>query len=385
MLGVRKVENKESGRSLQKFEGITRKIPIDMKFTMSEGEPTALEVICPERDVSAQMSGDVPEIAHTRPLDKDSVRKNLVKLGATSFSAREVEVEINGSLIMPLSAINALRREAVELLAQRLSSAEKSRSSEDFKDISDNGESLDKSEKPSVTAEFFTADAISPSAREFFDIIYLPLDKYDGSVAGVSMPAVVFDSELPEVERMLRRAKELGARYILVQNVAQLSLARKYGFEIYAGMRMNACNKNTVVELLRFGAEQVLLSPELTLAQLRDMPSRASVCVYGRIPLMITEKCVSGEISDCKTCESGCVALTDRKGVKFPVLKAYGHRSEIYNSVPIYMADRMQTLPKHLGRHFVFSTERASEVEEVVYRYKNGIPAEDKLPIRRIK
>lgn len=385
MLGVRKEENKENSRNLQKFEKIERKIPVKMEFSMCAGEPAALKISCASRGVSAEVRGDIPEVAHTRPLDADSVRKSLSKLGATSFCAENIDVDIKGELILPISSLNALRRAAVEALEARLIENYSARSENDFKPIE---EKQDIVSDKTVTSAFFAEPAsATDTAREYFDIIYLPLEKYDGSTNGISMPAVVFDSEMGEVERMLDSARELGSKHILVQNIAQFELAKKYGFEIHASMRLNACNSDTVHELLRLGAREVLLSPELTLAQLRDMPRGATVCAYGRIPLMITEKCVSKEIADCRACEAGRVELVDRRSVRFPVLKAFGHRSEIYNSVPIYMADRMSDLPRgdRMGRHFIFSVESAAEVDRVIYAYEKKMPPTDSTKVRRIK
>ena len=384
MLGVRKEENKENSRNLKKFEKIERKLPVKLSARIACGEPMTLSVSCALHGVSVTVTGDIPDVAHTRPLDTEAVKKSLGKLGSTAYFAEDIKVDIEGEPIVALSSLNALRREAIELLEQRISDARRShiRPISDMP-ITDTGVRFDALR----TAEFSFAESISKRAREYFDVIYLPLDKYDGSTSGVSMPPVIFDSELDKVENMLSRAAELGASHVLVHNIGQLALAKKHGLIIRAGMRMNACNKSTVKSLSDLGAEGVVLSPELTLAQLRDMPSGASACIYGRIPLMITEKCVPKEISDCRTCASGKAELVDRRGAKFPVLKAYEHRSEIFNSVPVYMADRRELLPDEskLGRHFLFSTESAAEVDRIIEAYERSTPPADATKIRRIK
>ena len=69
------------------------------------------------------------------------------------------------------------------------------------------------------------------------------------------------------------------------------------------------------------------------------------------------------------------------------MLRAYKHRSEIYNSVPIYMADRDRELPdrKRMGRHFIFSIESAVEVDSVIRAYEKMTPPSDSFKVRRIK
>ena len=128
-----------------------------------------------------------------------------------------------------------------------------------------------------------------------------------------------------------------------------------------------------------------ILSPELSLAQIRDIAGKRGVCIYGRLPLMITEKCVGLELGGCKQCEEGKTSLTDRRGVRFPVIKRYPHRSLIFNSLPVYMADRIDDLRRARieFEHFIFSTESQSDVCAVINSYKKSLPAPSQC--RRIK
>ena len=137
----------------------------------------------------------------------------------------------------------------------------------------------------------------------------------------------------------------------------------------------------------------VLLSPELTLPQLRDL-SRAGTfggtVVYGRIPLMLLEKCVIHEVADCEACRRNAAVLTDRRGARFPVLREGAHRNVVYNSVATYMADRTEALQENgiSHRHFLFSVERAEMVDRVIRAHREGhAPAElfGKDGVRRIK
>ena len=68
--------------------------------------------------------------------------------------------------------------------------------------------------------------------------------------------------------------------------------------------------------------------------------------------------------------------LVDRTGAAFPLLPAYGHRTEIQNSKPLYLADR----PEHrrLGLAYArlrFTTETAEECVSVVQNYLDAAPA----------
>lgn len=69
----------------------------------------------------------------------------------------------------------------------------------------------------------------------------------------------------------------------------------------------------------------------------------------------------------CDKC--GKCQLTDRKGVKFPMMREYVHRNLIFNSAYTYMADK-QDETAGLSYHFIFTTENVGEVKEIVRAFK---------------
>ena len=122
-----------------------------------------------------------------------------------------------------------------------------------------------------------------------------------------------------------------------------------------------------------------MLSPELTLPRIRYIRAPHAVIVYGRVPLMLLEH------------RTGVRSLTDRRGVSFPVrpeqrLDGCRERELIYNSVPVYMADRAEQLARAgiTTQHFIFSTESAREVDAVIAAYEDGLPPRSDA-VRRIK
>ena len=151
-------------------------------------------------------------------------------------------------------------------------------------------------------------------------------------------------------------------------------------------LRLNVYNDQSVIALEELGFEEILASPELSLARQRDLGGRTRSVVYGRLPLMITEKCVGKELGGCAVCESGRAKLTDRRGVEFPVWRRPSHRSVIFNSVPIYMADRADALKENRisMQHFIFTVEDEREVADIIDAYKRK-KAVGNLACRRIK
>ncbi len=231
--------------------------------------------------------------------------------------------------------------------------------------------------KPIVNYGVFSDPAqFTAKAAKFFDICFLPSDKFKKGAQGVVLPPVIPDSEMQRVRKELERAKSLGATDILVGNLGHIALAREFGFKLHGDLRLNITNSETAAALENLGFEDFILSPELTLPRLRDISGKSFVTVYGRLPLMVTEKCVGKEIGGCEKCERGQLRLTDRMGVKFPVLRVPEHRSLIVNSLPTYILDRSRDLSEGFitRRHYFFTTETPREVDSILAAAAAGAP-----------
>ena len=290
------------------------------------------------------------------------------------------------------------------------------------------------------TARFSSPEQITERARRYFDGIALPLDIYLSAdeaerrgVTSVILPAAVHDSERDAVRAALSRARDLGCTECFVQGIGQLPLVSGIGFRLVGDFRFGVTNSLTplfisdISALAERGApadgyiengdtahtertaarnvgdgtaeerehtesyadgasavrllslDEILLSPELTLPRIRDIRAPHAVIVYGRVPLMLLEH------------RTGVRSLTDRRGVSFPVrpeqrLDGCRERELIYNSVPVYMADRAQQLVRAdiVSQHYIFSVESAREVDAVIAAYEDGLPPRSDA-VRRIK
>ena len=382
MLGVRSEENKQTTRELTPFEGITKKTEIEMLCKAEAGQPMELKIT--KGDKTVTVCGAIPEKAINTPITAENIKKNLSKLGNTPYVANKIDIEIFGEIMVPVSAINALRRAGIDALSE-----DSARSEADFCEITNNSDENYNKIDPAKgrSAYFHFPEQIPKEAYGYFDVIYLPVEKYDGRTNGIALPPVIFDGEKAEVERLVSEAKKLGCQHILVENAGHFEIAKRSGMKLHGGMRLNVANSRTAAKMTET-VDDVILCPELTLPKIRDIiraNPAARVQIYGRTPLMITEKCVGKEVGDCRSCESGRAKLTDRRGVEFPILKEFGHRSVIVNSVPTYMADRADELKRNgiVAWHFVFTTESAAEAKRIIESHKRHAPANGN--VRRIK
>ncbi len=365
MLGVRSQTDKDTSRKLTPFTDLTRKIPIALSAVVRADEPMSLTVV--SRGVSVY--GQIPEAARTAPIDEATVSRSLSKWGGTPYEVASLDITLDEGLMVPISALNALRRKALDALM-----TDAARSEEDFFEVEETRAIEAERKQPWRTAVFYQPTQIPAEAADFFDICYTPIEQYEGQTNGVLLPPVIMDGEREQMRELLVRAERLGARHVLVGNLGHVALARETGMTLHGDLRLNIANAETVSVLRGLGFEDWILSPELTLAQMRDLAAGASAIVYGRLPLMVTEKCIGKELGSCDACHTGKMTLVDRRGAAFPVLRAPAHRSLIFNSVPTYMADRESELARAglSGQHFLFTTESEGEIRALLRAYERG-------------
>ncbi len=355
MLGIRTQDNKDATKSQKEVEITLEKPEIDLYAEFFIGEKSKLTLLSKTKSVTVY--GDIVEGAINAPISKKDIIKNLSKLGSTPFSLGKIEVSKSDDIMVRVSYINALRRLAIEKYFE----PESELVPKEYAPVQL------KVPKKIKTAVFVSEEQI-PKNHNYFDICFIPLDKYKkGSRAnGVQMPPVVFDSEWQEIDRMLDIASADGIEWVLVSNIGQIKRVREKGFKMIFDYRFNAFNAPCVEFLSKNGAENVVISPELSKAQAREYKGY-SIIAYGHIPMMTTHKCILKDTVGCDRCKG---YMSDRQGAKLFAHGIYGHRNLIYNSVPVYMADKLNEIDD-FSWHFIFSSESRDECEKIIEAYKN--------------
>jgi putative protease len=400
MLGVRSEEDKQASRGVEKFNKIERKLPVKATVTLTESAPASLMLTY--KDKTVQVEGDIPQVAINAPIDEVTVKKCVSKLGDSSFVLEDADISIDGRLMMPVSQLNALRRSGVEALERVLTGTERDIS------IGKIEYSMPQSRaKRRNIGRFYSVEQISQKAREFFDVVLLPLDKFAevGELAdGFFMPAIVFDSEKERIEGLLAKATAKAPKYAVVSNIGQLEMLKKQlpHTALIADFRFNVGNSENMAVLENLGFESVVVSAELTLPQIRDLDGAKAAIVYGRIPLMTLEKCVicelygdkgakkgaqegkPGQYPACRICNRGEARMKDRRGFVFPIIRELPHRNVILNSLPTHMSDRQNELSRAgvVDRHFLFTVETPDEVDGVIFAFEQNLAPDGK--VRRI-
>ena len=342
-------------------------------------EPVQVGVEDPQgRVVTA--AGDIPQAARTLPITAEQVEKQLSRTGGTPYHCLGVKALVEPGLSVPLSTLNALRRQVLEGLSQKRQALPQVNTGE-FKA---GARYENPAAPPSLTISVRKAGQISPDLLRLAPaILYVPAEELAAhpeclkglrpeTALGVIPPRVVWDRELPQVMKQLEAARELGATEALIGNLGMIAPCKKLGFTLRADYGLPVFNAQALKELKRFDFASATASFELKLAQLRDiskaLPTEA--IVYGRLPLMLTENCIIKNRTGRCTCEGENI-LTDRKGERFPVVKAPGCRSEILNSRKLFLADKPEWKKAGLTyARLMFTTENPWECVQALERYQ---------------
>ena len=363
----------------EKGEG--RLAPVKFYAMVRAGEPIQVGVEDAEGRV-ATAAGRVPEPARKRPTTQEEVEAQLGKTGGTPYEAVGMRTLVEPGLAVPLSALNGLRRQVLDELT-RLRTALPQRRHGEYK----MGARYENYRgEPDVYVSLRRVEQMTfEVVKQRPALITLPVEEiaaHPGEVKATMgrgvpvaavLPRVCFDRELPALREQLAACKEIGVTDAYVGNLGLAALCRELGFNLRGDFGLQVFNSQGVKEYKRLGFQSLTASFELKLAQIRDLFKAVDteMIAYGRLPLMITENCAIKNQSGKCVC-SNVNLLTDRKGVRFPVERAYGCRNEILNANKVFLADKAQDWKKAGLRavRLLFTTENGVECAQVLEAYR---------------
>ena len=363
-------------------QGEPQRIGVRFYAMIRRGEPAQLAVEDPDGNL-CRTRGPVPEQAVYRSLTPQDLEQQLKKTGGTPYLCTAVRSSLDPDLMLPASAINAMRRDVIaELTAKRGRAAPARLNAYDEPPRYDGiaGE-------PQLTIAVRTAGQITSRMLSMKPtVLYVPLSELaehpdlpqrvsvETQLAAI-LPRVIWSGELAPVARQLRTVYEMGVRQVLAGNLGQLHIARAAGFAVRGDFGLNIVNSRAMRYLREQRLDSQLLSFELTLPQIRDISKAvpAELLIYGRLPLMLMENCVMKNRTGICACQTGTVRLVDRVGEEFPIVKDPGTcRNVLLNGKKLYLLDKKDAL-RGMGLwalRLQFTTENPGEIDKVLMDYQ---------------
>ena len=337
-------------------------IPVDMLLTAKPGLPLTLTVT--DGDTSVTVEGEIVAPARSRAMTADDAVRSLDKTGDTPFDLRDCRVETENAFV-PVSALNALRREALTRLAEARSRA--------FALPIGREQPADAIALPTGTLPemvvFRTQEQLAAVRNLDARLIWYPEDWREDALEAalpdlpegvwLQLPMACEEATLEMLHGYVSRHRDIFGG-VMLGSVGQLGLdwPVPYG----AGAGIPVMNRRAAQLLYAQGCAFVTASPELTGSELATLMAGgipAVVPAYGRTQLMLLHHCpartylgLSHGHGACTLCdrhdpnalEHTC--LTDRKRVDFPLLRQRlpeGCLVRLMNSLPTDNIARVRT------------------------------------------
>ena len=386
MFGVRsEADAEQTKKTLPMLRELYRRersrVPVKMKLEIEEGGE---KLTVTDADGSKAFAyGDAePQPARTDPTE--SLHRSLAKTGGTPFAVEDQDIAVEmdgGPWFIPGSAVNELRREALDALLKKREVLRPWPTTEEHVPA------LPLRTLPSrrtLRARFENWEQVPERALDGIEYLILPIAQADRvprewrAKTLLELPRVMFGKLEEDTARRIAATQDTGFAGYEVSNIAHLRLCR--GLPMSGSFGLNITNQLAAQFYADNGLGSMLILPEVkdsdisTIAPTHNgRPVPTGVLVYGHMPLMITRACPLQNIHDCAHCDKTGV-LTDRKAKKFPVRCGLGVRT-IYNPVPIYMGDKPGALTVDYGVAY-FTLESREEAAKILEMIRTHAPFE---------
>ena len=373
---------------------------IDAKITIKLGQKSIL-TLKDRHSNEATIEGDkIVEEAMKVALSKEKVETQLRKLGNTPYELDLLEIELDDNVSLPISLLNQMRRDCIELLDKERVSI-KNRKYKN-KTVKYKPVLYNRNKQQGISVKVKNLEQLESALECGVDRIYYEdtntIDKamslamkYNKKVI-YSAPRIIRNKEYNH----LAKANNAGVESVQVGNYGSIDYFKdkKLNIDYY----LNAFNSETINYYKEIGADTLCISQELNINEIKETIKYTDIniesVVYGYTPLMITEYCPMGVIvRDCKKdkrvakCKESIYALRNSKGDEFRVSQDIFCRSTIYNSNVTCMLDNLYELHE-IGINVLrldFTLEDKETVKEVIEAYQEVLSNDYKLGTKATK
>jgi len=359
------------------------KIPITATVVMKNGEPLQLTMMDAKGNSSTHTSEETVQRAEKAGLTEARLRQQLSKTGSTPFAIDGLHVDIDEHVIIPISAVNQLRRDVLEELEEKRRNPYLDRVFSDAEielPVTDSPR-----QAPQLTVSVRNLEQLQTvcAMPEVTTVYYKHLPTLLQAVQFAKesqklliplIPRVVEDGV---IERVVKTLETLNLQTVMVGDYGALQ-ALLGKFEILTDHSFHVNNAMSLVAFAELGVAGSTVSFEATGNQIRKLAKQSPVAleavVFTRVPLMITKHCplkahYQAEGGPCigKYCQVPH-GLRDRKQKVLPMVRTGKCKIEILNHEHVIQLERTGELAASGIARFrlEFTVETTSEIREAV-------------------
>ncbi len=358
------------------LNGENRKLKINGKIEIGKEKKPVFTVSYKDTEY-IYVHDKMPEDAIKASLDAASVINQMIKTGNTSYEFEDIIADVEEGLYLAAGELNKIRRNALEEFEKVFLKSFKRQgyTYAQYPSLAKTGSNIN----GGFVCELTTAEQLMAVKDLPFEKLYVPVEviKRNKDICDAAkdkiiivLPSILRDDMYEDYVAIAKEYLNSGFYGVQIQNIA---LAEEFaGYNMYGGFRLNVFNSLAIDEFRQLNFKTVELSPELNVKQIKAISKTVpvQVMVYGRLPLMITENCIirNGNKCPCK----GDNTITDRMGMKFPVIKDGDIcRSVVLNCKKTFVAFDMDKI-KSAGVDFYriyFTDESFDECKKICHTY----------------
>ncbi len=308
-----------------------------------------------QEGLSVMVKGNiVAALAQKRALDEAYLREHLGKLGATPFHLQDVSLDASEALFVPVSEINALRREAVEQLLELRIQKPKAQTKLVMQETLEHLQNQPSLQHTPARLHVLvrTAEQLEAAFEmhpESITLDYLELYGLKPSVEKIKSAGVRCRVASPRIlkpteQNILKFLLSLDCE-ILVRSGGLLQDLKDKGLKLTGDFSLNAANAISANLFLEMGLNSITPTHDLNAQQIADLTQYVAaenleVISYQHLPVFHTEHCVfcrflstGTDYTNCgHPCETQRMALKDKQGRQHPVMADVGCRNTVFGA-----------------------------------------------------
>lgn len=368
-----------------------KKIELQANITFKINEPFSIKTIYENREYIVK--GDIVETALNKPMAKEKIDTNVLKAVENPFKFSKVIYDEYEEGFLPISSINSLRREILNIIydekinkykrkinkpTDNKLKKERIRGGSEYyyivREKSQLNTVLNYNVK-NVIIDMFTKSQHAIDISDIKNIV--------GSDVYLKVPNIVkneFDNVCTVINELLPFIKGI--------YTGNLGIISKYNdkTKLIGDYKINIMNSKAI-EFYADYLDIPVISLELNRRELKDTcknyTGNIGYTIYGKTELMINEYCVIGSTAGGKSsntpcnriCERENFVLVDRIKEKFSVITDKYCRTHLYNSVPLNLIKEREDLNNIGINKFIveFTDEDSSQCENVLMWISEGV------------
>jgi putative protease len=376
-----------------------RRQPVDLHVTVAVGLPLTVTATTATGTTCTVASAEPAREAMKHPLDHETLRAQLGRLGGTAFELRDVTADITGRPMLPLSILGTVRKELIVAL-ENAAAGPRARArgwvgEERSQEAA--GAALPCSMEPGVPTLHICARSL-PQLQSVLDLgechVYadfadirqyreaVAMSRGAGATIHLATPRIQKPDEIGIFHLMAKQEPD----GILVRNYGALRFFREQGIAIVGDFSLNVTNELSAAFFMHEGLARVTASYDCNREQLLMLvaavpPEWLEVVIHQHMPMFHMEHCVFCAVlspgtnkTNCgRPCDEHVVKLRDRIGVEHPLTADVGCRNTLYNATPQSAAEAVPALRTGGVGHFRIELldEQATEIREIITVYRD--------------